>query len=65
MTADTIDKGFSFMIISSNSIKHIVGLLVSGAVIVIGLSACNTIEGAGQDIKSTGKAIERTADKNK
>ena len=27
----------------------------------LGLSACNTIEGAGQDIKSTGKAVERSA----
>lgn len=26
-----------------------------------GLSACNTIKGAGQDIKSAGEAIERTA----
>lgn len=25
------------------------------------LAACNTVEGAGQDIKSGGKAIEETA----
>jgi len=34
-------------------------------ILVAALSACNTVEGAGQDIKSTGKAIERSADKNK
>ena len=31
----------------------------------IGLAACNTIEGAGKDVKATGQAIENTADKAK
>jgi|GEM_PF-867935 len=53
------------MIVSNNSIKHTVTLLIGAVVFTIGLSACNTIEGAGQDIKSTGKAIEKTADDNK
>lgn len=35
------------------------------AVASCGLAACNTVEGAGQDIKSTGKAIENTADNAK
>jgi predicted small secreted protein len=26
---------------------------------VFGLSACNTVEGVGRDVKATGKAIER------
>lgn len=29
------------------------------------LCACNTIEGAGTDIKETGKALERSAERNK
>jgi predicted small secreted protein len=29
------------------------------------LSACNTIEGAGKDIKHTGRAIERKAQEEK
>jgi entericidin B len=29
------------------------------------LSGCNTIKGAGQDLKSAGQAIERTAQKSK
>lgn len=29
------------------------------------LSACNTVKGAGQDIKSAGKAIEHTAEDTK
>ena len=35
---------------------------VAAAVIVLGFAACNTVEGAGKDIKSTGKAIEHTAE---
>lgn len=31
----------------------------------LGLSACNTIQGAGTDIKKTGNAIEDTAEKAK
>lgn len=27
-----------------------------------GLSACNTVEGAGEDIQAGGKAIEKTAE---
>ena len=26
------------------------------------LAGCNTVEGAGKDVKATGKAIEKTAD---
>ena len=29
------------------------------------LSACNTMEGAGQDVQKGGKSIERAADRNK
>ena len=32
---------------------------------VAGLSACNTVEGAGKDVKATGQAIENAADKRK
>lgn len=31
----------------------------------LGLSACNTIQGAGTDIRKTGDAIEETAEKAK
>ena len=30
-----------------------------------GLSACNTVKGAGQDLKSAGQAIERKAEEKK
>ncbi|NDF13005.1 MAG: entericidin A/B family lipoprotein [Proteobacteria bacterium] len=30
-----------------------------------GISACNTMEGAGQDIQAGGKKLERSADKHK
>ena len=29
------------------------------------LAGCNTVEGAGKDVKATGSAIERSAEKNK
>ncbi len=29
------------------------------------LGACNTIEGAGKDVKATGQAVENAADKSK
>ena len=29
------------------------------------LTACNTMEGAGQDMKAAGSAVEKSADKNK
>lgn len=38
-------------------------LLLVGALSV--LSACNTVEGAGKDIKHGGQAIENSADRNK
>ena len=28
-------------------------------------AGCNTIEGAGKDVKATGSAVERAADKSK
>jgi predicted small secreted protein len=33
--------------------------LLSGALV---LSACNTVEGAGKDVQSAGKAVENAAD---
>lgn len=30
-----------------------------------GLSACNTMEGAGEDIQSGGRALENSAERNK
>jgi predicted small secreted protein len=42
-------------------------LLLLGAVPMLAgsLSACNTVKGAGQDLKSAGQAIERTAEQKK
>lgn len=31
----------------------------------ISLSACNTVEGAGKDVKATGAAVEKAADEAK
>jgi len=32
---------------------------------MLALSACNTIEGVGKDVKKGGEAIEKAADRNK
>jgi len=58
-------SGQHFMTTSTKPMKHMLTLVVSAALFAIGLSACNTVEGAGQDLESTGRAIERTADDNK
>ena len=33
--------------------------------VVVSVTACNTVEGAGKDVKATGQAIENAADKRK
>ncbi len=43
----------------------VLGVTATLVVLSIGLSACNTIGGAGKDIKSTGKSIERAAEDSK
>jgi entericidin B len=53
------------MMTSLKSTKPVAVLIIGATILAIGLSGCNTVEGAGQDIKSAGKAIEKTADKNK
>ena len=39
--------------------------LLSLIIFATALAACNTIEGVGKDVKATGQAIEKAADKNK
>jgi entericidin B len=40
-------------------------LLVFLGLFAISLSACNTIEGAGKDVKATGNAVENAAKDSK
>jgi predicted small secreted protein len=39
--------------------KIMAAMLLTGALV---LSACNTVEGAGRDVQSAGKAVEKSAD---
>lgn len=48
----------------TQSIRAIAGAFAL-LIAVASLTACNTTAGAGQDISSAGKAIERSADRNK
>jgi predicted small secreted protein len=43
-----------------NMSKKIVATLLLSSALV--LSACNTVEGAGKDVQSAGKAVEKSAD---
>ena len=40
-------------------------LLLTAAGIALAVTGCNTIEGAGKDIKAAGGAIEKSAEKTK
>lgn len=39
--------------------KILVALLLTGSLLT---AACNTVEGAGRDVQSAGKAVENAAD---
>ena len=39
------------------------GILAALVLMLIGLSACNTVEGIGRDIKKGGEAIEKAGSK--
>ena len=39
--------------------------LLAAAVALAALAGCNTIEGAGKDVKAAGTAVEKAASKNK
>ena len=43
------------------SIFNLLKTLVLGAVLLIGLASCATIEGAGKDIESAGEALQDAA----
>ena len=36
-------------------------LIAAAAVAALALGACNTVEGAGKDVSSAGKAVSKTA----
>lgn len=40
-------------------------LAIVAALLLTGLAACNTVEGAGKDIQAGGKVIADTAEKTK
>ena len=39
--------------------------MLSAIVVAMLTAACNTVEGVGKDVKATGDAIEKAAQKNK
>ncbi len=53
------------MITLSKPSYRAVTMTIATVVIAFGFAACNTISGAGKDIKSGGKAIEKSAEASK
>jgi predicted small secreted protein len=43
-------------------LRHLAVCLIG---LTLALAGCNTIEGVGKDVKATGQAIEKAAEKNK
>jgi predicted small secreted protein len=43
------------------AVRPCVALVAAAGVTLLGLAACNTIEGVGKDVKATGSAIEKAA----
>jgi predicted small secreted protein len=41
-----------------------IAIIIAAAFTVL-VTGCNTIEGAGKDVKATGAAVEKAADKSK
>jgi predicted small secreted protein len=39
--------------------------ILAAVCVVLAVSGCNTIEGAGKDVKAAGGAVEKAADKAK
>jgi predicted small secreted protein len=46
-------------------LKKLAALLAITGLAVTALTGCNTIEGAGKDVKAAGGAVEKAAAKNK
>ncbi|MCP9874387.1 entericidin A/B family lipoprotein [Synechococcus sp. Cruz CV-v-12] len=52
---------------SRKSFTSAVSLTVAGlvmATLIVGLSACNTTKGVGEDIEKAGAGLQRSADRN-
>ncbi|MEO8346381.1 MAG: entericidin A/B family lipoprotein [Betaproteobacteria bacterium] len=43
--------------------KPVIAILFAALLVVV--AGCNTVEGAGKDVKATGAAVEKAADKSK
>ena len=46
------------------TMKYLISLLV-GASLMLGLGACNTVEGVGKDVKAGGQKVENEAQEHK
>lgn len=45
--------------------SRLISLFVAVPIMLFSLHGCNTMEGAGQDVKALGSKIEDSADRNK
>lgn len=49
----------------SNTLLSLVLALMTAAFVALGLAACNTTEGLGEDIEAAGGAIDKKAEETK
>ena len=45
--------------------RRMLASIMAGAMLAAAVAGCNTIEGAGKDVKAAGGAVEKAADKAK
>lgn len=48
-----------------SKILHWLSAPVALLILALGLSACNTMEGVGEDVSAAGRGIDKSAEKNK
>ena len=58
-----VANGFPTSDVKGMQMKAIAAIVISAVLAM--LAGCNTVEGAGKDVKATGAAVERAADKSK
>jgi entericidin B len=63
MSWDAHDWRVAFPYTEDETMKILLIALLSAGVALV--SGCNTVEGAGKDVKATGAAVEKAADKAK
>jgi predicted small secreted protein len=60
-----IDDLRSLSNFTEETLMKTLSIVLLGLFTTLTLSACNTVEGAGKDVKATGAAVEKAAEESK